>query len=99
MGQHSFAKGGPELLVGHSFSSESDDGEVGGQQAIEQQIVERRNQATTCQIARSSEDDERAGLDRREGLLRWFDVDTMNRRHGMILPFHSVPAKCISQGG
>ena len=84
LSQDAFAKRSPEIAVAYRFPAKPEHGEVCRQQAVEHQIVERGNQPAAGQIAGSAEDDERAGLDRREGLLSGGDINPLRGRHRVV---------------
>src|SRR5512135_1798769 len=96
MGKDTFPDGGSEVLVGHRLPSEAEDGKIGRQQTIEQEVIERRDQSAARQVARSAEDDQCTGLHRSQGFLRRFNVDARNRRHVCILPLYDMSDKRIA---
>ena len=53
-----------ELLVRHRRAAQADDGELGGQQVLLHETVERRDELPLGEVARRAEDDDRARLSR-----------------------------------
>src|SRR5690348_7575123 len=81
MGQHALPKRRSEFVVGHPFPAQAENRKLWRQQAVEHQVVERGNQASTGKVSGSAENDERAGFDRRNGFLGGRDVDSLGGRH------------------